>query len=258
MSKPTAHESGIAATPVTAILAGGLATRLGTLAGKSPKSLMVVGGEPFVAHQLRGLAKQGFVDVVICAGHLGHRISDFVGDGAAFGCRVRYSLDGERRLGTGGALSRALPLLGESFLVLYGDSYLSTPFLPVWRSFVDSGKAALMTVFRNDGRWDRSNVEFVRRGERGEILRYDKAPASPKAGNAMRHIDYGLGCIRSKEFAEWAKEESFDLAAFYHAMLKRGQLDGFMVEERFYEIGSPAGLAETDAYLTALQHRGGA
>jgi len=228
--------------PVVAILAGGLATRLGALAASLPKSLLPVGGEPFIAHQLRGLAQQGFRNAVVCAGHLGTMIEDFVGDGSAFGCRVRYSFDGDRPLGTGGALRRALPLLGDGFLVLYGDSYLREPFWPVWRSFADSGKAALMTVFRNEDRWGRSNVEF----SHGEVLRYDKTARTP----AMRHIDYGLGCIRGEALAAWAAEgERFDLADFYRDLLERGELAGFEVSGRFYEIGSPEGLAETDALL---------
>jgi len=228
--------------PVVAILAGGLATRLGPATATLPKSMVLVGGEPFLAHQLRRLVAQGFGEVVICAGHLGGQIEDFAGDGSAFGCRVRYSFDGERLLGTGGALRRALPLLGERFLAMYGDSYLDAPFGPVWEAFLASGKAALMTVFRNEDRWDRSNVDF----RDGAILRYDKAARSGE----MRYIDYGLGCIWSGALSAWPQDAAFDLGAFYRAMLERGELAGFEVRERFYEIGSPDGLAETDALLS--------
>ncbi len=240
--------------PVTAILAGGLATRLGALTSTIPKSLLPVGGEPFIAHQLRRLAEEHLTAVVICAGYLGRQIENFAGDGSAFGCHVRYSFDGEQLLGTGGALLRALPLLGESFVVLYGDSYLREPFLPVWRRFLASGKASLMTVFRNENRWDESNVEFADGPDGGEILRYDKTSASSQPAAPMRHIDYGLGCIRSEALAGWAADHSttvgFDLASFYRAMLAQGQLAAFEVKERFYEIGSPAGLAETNALFT--------
>jgi N-acetyl-alpha-D-muramate 1-phosphate uridylyltransferase len=255
MSETAAAESMSNSHPVTAILAGGLATRLGAVSATVPKSLLRVGGEPFIAHQLRGLTGQGFTEVVICVGHLGRAIKNFAGDGSAFGCRVRYSFDGERPLGTGGALLRALPLLGKSFLVMYGDSYLLEPLRPVWQRFLRTGRSALMTVFRNEDRWDRSNVEFARRADAGtnggEILRYEKAASSnSEAAGAMRHIDYGLGCIRSEALSAWATEERFDLASFYRAMLEQGDLAGFEVKERFYEIGSLAGLAETDALLS--------
>ena len=230
--------------PVTAILAGGCATRLGPLTTSRPKSLVEVAGEPFIAHQLRGLARQDFRDVVICAGHLGELIRDCVGDGAAFGCRVRYSFDGDRPLGTGGALRNALPLLSDRFLTMYGDSFLRAALAPVWAHWIKSGKSALMTVFGNDNRWDRSNVDF----RDGAIQSYDKAAPAP----AMRHIDYGLGCIRADALWNFSPEiGSFDLAEFYRAMLAQGEMAAFEVTERFYEIGSPPGLAETEEFLRA-------
>lgn len=251
MSEAEGYDSLDDSGPVTAILAGGLATRLGALTATVPKSLLLVGGEPFIAHQLRHLARQGYTEVVICAGYLGEQIQSFVGDGSAFGCHVRYSFDGGRLLGTGGALLHALPLLGKNFLVMYGDSYLREPIPPVWKRFLESAKAALMTVFRNEDRWDRSNVEFAKGVGGGEILSYEKAaPRNPEPFRAIRHIDYGLGCIRSEALRGWAQEERFDLASFYRAMLERGQLAAFEVKERFYEIGSPEGLAETDALIT--------
>jgi NDP-sugar pyrophosphorylase family protein len=237
---------------MTAILAGGLATRLHPATRSVPKSLVLVGGEPFVAWQLRLLARQGLHRVVICTGHLGEQIESFVGDGAAFGCDVRYSFDGERALGTGGALLRALPMLGDGFLAMYGDSYLRQPFLPIWEAFQRSGKAALMTVFRNEGQWDRSNVQFENDETGGRILRYDKSASDA----AMRYIDYGLGCIRSDRLAAWAQGDSFDLASFYRAMLEQGELAAFEATDRFYEIGSPAGLAETDAFLRRIASEG--
>jgi N-acetyl-alpha-D-muramate 1-phosphate uridylyltransferase len=232
------------AMPPLALLAGGLATRLGSLTGRVPKSLLQVAGEPFVAHQLRMLAEQGLTDVVICCGHLGRMIEDFVGDGAQFGCRVRYSYDGPTLLGTGGAIRKALPLLGERFWVMYGDSYLTVDFSVLLTAFERFGKSGLMTVFRNDDRWDASNVEFAE----GSIVRYAKRWRDSDAG-AMRHIDYGLGIYRAEAFQTWPGEAAFDLAAVQTELIARGEMAGFEVSERFYEIGSPAGLRETDAFL---------
>lgn len=229
--------------PPLALLAGGLATRLRPLTDTLPKSLVDVAGEPFIAHQLRLIARHGVEDVVVCCGRLGDRIEEFVGDGAGFGCRVRYSRDGDRPLGTGGALRHALPLLGDGFFVMYGDSYLDTPFRPVWRAFLRCGSPALMTVLGNDGRWDASNVEF----EGGAIRRYDKARRSP----AMRHIDYGLGVFAAAALCDRPDGGAFDLAEVYRDLLATGRLAGYEVTQRFYEIGSPAGLAETRAFLAA-------
>ena len=114
-----------------AILAGGLATRLGPLTQRLPKALLPVAGRPFIHWQLALLAQQGVTQVVLCAGHLGEQIQATVGDGSGFGMTVRYSFDGAVLLGTGGALKRALPMLGAAFFVLYGDSYLRCSFAAV-------------------------------------------------------------------------------------------------------------------------------
>lgn len=230
--------------PPLALLAGGLATRLGAVTERIPKSLVEVAGEPFVAHQLRLLVSQGITDVVMCCGHLGGMIEGFVGDGASFGCRVRYSHDGPALLGTGGAIVKALPMLGSRFWVMYGDSYLTAEFEPVLRAFEESEEAALMTVFANEDRWDASNVEFAE----GRIVRYAKSARGAAMGE-MRHIDYGLGIYSADAFAGWEILRSFDLSLVQIELIARGAMAGFEVAERFYEIGSVTGLRETDAFL---------
>src|SRR5579872_5855079 len=134
-----------------AILAGGLATRLRPLTDKIPKALVDVNGEPFIAHQLRLLASRGIPRVVLCLGYRGEMVRDFVGDGWEFGLQVNYSFDGPELRGTAGAIHQALPLLGDSFFVLYGDSYLPCDYAAVEQAFLTSGKTALMTVFCNEG-----------------------------------------------------------------------------------------------------------
>jgi D-sedoheptulose 7-phosphate isomerase len=227
-----------------AILAGGLATRLQPLTATTPKSLVLVGGEPFIAHQVRMLQRKGVRRIVLCTGHLGERIEGFVGDGARFGVHVDYSSDGDRLLGTGGALRKAAPLLGEAFLVLYGDSYLDCDYAAVEESFLRSGKAALMTVFRNQGQWDASNVLF----EDGRIVRYSKVDRSP----AMAHIDYGLGAIQTGALESMVPADAaYDLTECYRDLLARRELAAYEVPERFYEIGSFEGIRELEQRLSA-------
>jgi NDP-sugar pyrophosphorylase family protein len=229
--------------PPIAILAGGLATRLRPLTTSIPKSMVEVAGAPFIEHQLRLLVREGFKDIVVCTGHIGDQIESFVGNGSRFGCSVQYSKDGAEPLGTGGALRRATPLLGRSFMVTYGDSYLDTSYAQPWAAFRRSELPALMTVHRNEGRWDASNVEF----SEGRIKRYDKIVKTP----AMNYIDYGLGVFSREALLTPSLEESFDLAHLYRMLAQRRLLAGYEVHQRFYEIGSPAGLAETDRYLRA-------
>lgn len=224
-----------------AILAGGLATRLHPLTEIIPKSLIDVAGKPFIVHQLALLRRYGLTCVVLCVGHLGDLIRDTLGDGSDFGVDLHYVFDGPTLLGTGGALRGALPLLGEAFFVLYGDSYLECDYAAIEQTFWQSGKMGLMTVLRNNDRWDRSNVLF--RGDR--IEHYDKRDRIP----GMRHVDYGLGGLRAEVFAPYPPNRPLDLAAIYQDLLARDQLAAVEVHQRFYEIGSLAGLAETRQYL---------
>lgn len=225
-----------------AVLAGGLATRLRPLTEHMPKALIDVAGKPFAERQLELLSRRGAKRVVFCLGYLGTQVQDKIGDGSRWGLDVRYSFDGDKLLGTGGALRKALPHLGDRFFVLYGDSYLDCDYTGVERAFLDSGKRGLMTVFRNEDRWDKSNVLY----RDGEIIRYDKKNSSPD----MRHIDYGLGALTAQAFDAYPDGAAVDLATVYQDLLLRGQLAGFEVHERFYEVGSHKGLAEMVRYFT--------
>jgi NDP-sugar pyrophosphorylase family protein len=224
-----------------AILAGGLGTRLGALTAKVPKALLSVAGKPFIAYQLEYLRKQRFDRAVLCIGHYGEQIKEYVGDGARFGLEVLYAEDGDRLLGTGGALRQALPLLGTHFFVLYGDSYLPIDFLSVEACFLTTKQPALMTVLKNDGLWDQSNVVFAE----GRLLQYDKWCANAQ----MRHIDYGLSIFSAEVFADLEPGSRYDLADLFHDLAMRGQLRGYEVFQRFYEIGSFAGLQDTIDYI---------
>src|SRR4051812_27075715 len=189
--------------PPLALLAGGLATRLGDLTKELPKALLEVGGEPFIAHQLRLLRRERIARVVICAGYLAEQIQAYVGNGSRFGIPVTYRLDGPKLLGTGGALRAAVDQLGSEFLVMYGDSWADIDYAAVVEAFRSSGQPALMTVFRNEGRWDASNVWF----ENGRIRLYDKRERQPQ----MQHIDWGLGMIRREALADRPAGEPFDI-----------------------------------------------
>jgi NDP-sugar pyrophosphorylase family protein len=226
-----------------AILAGGRATRLGPIAERIPKSLVDVAGRPFAVHQIELLRRNGLTDLVFLVGHLGEAVRETLGNGARWGVRIQYVFDGVRALGTGGAIRAALGCLGDAFLVLYGDSYLDCDYASIQDAFIRSGKNGLMAVFRNEDRWDRSNVSFVE----GRILAYDKRHQT----SAMHHIDYGLGAFRHTGFVGRAEDEPFDLAAVYQELLASDDLAGYEVSTRFFEIGSPAGLEEARAHLSA-------
>jgi NDP-sugar pyrophosphorylase family protein len=228
-----------------AILAGGLATRLGPLVARTPKAMLDIGGQPFIAHQLRLLRAAGLRRVVICASHLSDVLQDYVGDGKKFDLEVRFSFDGPRLLGTGGAIRQALDLLTPEFFVLYGDSYLPCPYQEIAESFLSSGKSGLMTVFHNQGRFEISNVEF----KDGQVVAYDKKNQTPR----MEHTDYGLSLFRRATFEEYPAESPFDLYTVFQNLIERGQLAAYEVRERFYEIGSIKGLEETRQFILSRQ-----
>jgi len=213
------------------------------LTDNCPKTLLPVRGRPFAHHQLQWLASQGVSEVVYCIGHRGDLIRRYWAMEAAPIRSIRWVDEGEELRGTGGALRLALEqgALEESFLVIYGDSFLPVRFAPVWQAFVASGKSALMTVLRNEGRWDRSNTIY----KDGSVILYDKNPAP-----GMDYIDYGLLAFRREIFAGMEAEKIFDLARLLHELSVKGQLAGYEVAERFYEVGSLAGLEALERYLS--------
>ena len=230
-----------------AILAGGLGTRLGAISATVPKILVDVAGRPFAEHQLDWLESQGVKHVVYCLGHLGEQVVAALGDGSRWGMRFDFVMDGPVLLGTGGALRRAMPGRADRFFVLYGDSLLTCDLAAIADAYAASGRRCLMTVLANDDRWDASNVVYTN----GEIVNYDKKLRVPE----MRHIDYGLGILSTDTLLSYPAERPLDLATVYQDELKAGQLAGFEVQTRFYEIGSAQGLEETRAFIAAKTRR---
>ena len=242
------------------VLAGGLATRLRPITETIPKSMVDIHGEPFIAHQLRLLRGHGIQDVVLCLGYLGEQVEHYVGDGERFGVSVQYVYDGPTLLGTAGAIKRALPVLAKespsrrryappqgerlngAFFVLYGDSFLPCDYKAVQETFARAQKPALMTVFHNQGLWDTSNVEF----RDHQIVIYDKK----QRNEHMAHIDYGLEIFHPSCFDSIPDNTPYDLADLFQLLLKKNQLAAHEVKERFYEVGSFAGIEELMYYLS--------
>jgi NDP-sugar pyrophosphorylase family protein len=224
------------------ILAGGLATRLRPLTEKIPKALLEVAGRPFLEHQIELLKRNALTEIILCVGYLGEMIREQYGDGSGLGVRMRYSFDGPRLLGTGGAIRRASGLLPDSFFVLYGDSYLPVDYQAVARAFTESGQPALMTVYGNADAWETSNVWF----DEAKIRLYSKREKLAE----MRYIDYGLMVCTKRIFEDVPNDVHFDLAETLESLSRNGSLAGYEVKQRFYEIGSPAGLAELNRLLS--------
>ncbi len=231
------------------ILAGGLGMRMRPMTEAIPKALIPVLGTPFADWQLALLAEQGIERVVYCVGYRGDLLRDHLGDGSRFGLAITWSQEGARLLGTAGAIRLALDrgALDEAFFVLYGDSYLPISFADaedVWRQ---SGAPALMTVVRNDGRWDRSNCIY----QEGRIVLYDKSWLADRRAE-MRWIDYGLSVLTRPAIIDRVLPGTVaDLANLQRDLSVSGLLAGLEVQQRFYEAGSPTGISELETHLRA-------
>ena len=224
-----------------AILAGGLATRLGSLTSGTPKSLIEVNGRPFIDWQMDQLVTAGYSYFVLCLSHKSSLIQNHLGDGSNRGVDIHYSLDGEFQLGTGGAIKNALPMLGQNFAVIYGDSYLPINYSLVENEFLGSEVQGLMTVYANNDQFDQSMVEYTN----GNLIHYDKTVRNSR----MRYIDYGLTYLRNQAFDKFQDSDTFDLSDVYSQLQKTNELRGFEVFERFYEIGSHQGIADFSEFL---------
>lgn len=228
-----------------AILAGGLATRLGDLTRNQPKSLVKVLGKPFLGYQLELLAKRGIRDIVVCIGHLGEQIESQFGNGKKYGVTIKYSLE-NKPLGTAGALKRAEPLLDDPFFTIYGDSYLFLDFRAVMLYFKSQDKLALMTVYENHDRYDRSNTVI----EGNLVRRYSKKERTED----MVYIDYGANIFRKEVLKMIPENQFYSLEDLFVRLIEMRELLAFEVKQRFHEIGSPQGLKEFEKYIEGGQH----
>jgi len=218
------------------VLSGGLATRMKSHTENIPKAMIDVAGKPFIHWQLKMLKKQNIKQVFLCIGHLGEMIEEYAGNGSQYGLSISYSYDGDKLLGTGGAIKKIEDILPEAFFILYGDSYFDISYAPIESAYFKSGKQGLMSVYENEDLYDASNVVFQNR----ELLSYSKKTKTPD----MRHIDYGLCILDKKVFKDFPKDEVFDLAEVYEKLAREKELFGYEVFKRFYEIGSLSGLQE--------------
>jgi len=235
--------SGIEEVMHCVILAGGLGTRISKVYKDTPKHLIPINGRPFADYQLAELKREGVTDVFYALGHFGEKIEDYVSDGSRFGVRAHYIYDGDKLLGTGGAIRQLLTKapVDDPFFVIYGDSYLRAPLRRVMDFFKSSNKPALMTVFHNQNQFDRSNVRF----NNGTVELYDK-----KSSEKFEYIDYGITLWNRKIIEERIDTNTiFDLSTLMHELSIEGKMAGFEVRERFYEIGSLQGIEDLSQWI---------
>ena len=226
------------------ILAGGLATRLGELTKNRPKSLVEIVDKPFLAYQLELLKAKGITDVVICIGHLGAQIRDTFGDGRKYGVHISYSIE-NKPLGTAGAIKNAEALLNNFFFVMYGDSYLFLDFQAVQPYFMLQDKLGLVTVYRNNNSYDKSNMVI----DGNMVKKYSKTEKTKD----MVYIDYGASIFRKEAFKLVPENQTYSLEDIFIRLIDMEQLLAFEVDDRFYEIGSPHGLRDFEEFAKEIR-----
>ncbi|MCX6157532.1 MAG: sugar phosphate nucleotidyltransferase [Ignavibacteriota bacterium] len=226
------------------ILAGGMATRLYPVTLDIPKSLIDINGTPFIQHQIDLIKSKGISNVVLCLGKFAKPIEDFLGNGSSNSVNIKYSYDGETLLGTGGALKKAFPFLSDPFMIMYGDSYLNIEYIDIMDYFNNFDKSGLMTVLKNENKWDKSNIVF----RDGQIIKYDKVDDAE-----FEYIDYGFSILRKNAFLPYSEKDKFDLKDVFKGLISKNEMLGYEVHNRFYEIGSFSGIEETKEYL--LKHK---
>jgi N-acetyl-alpha-D-muramate 1-phosphate uridylyltransferase len=224
-----------------AILAGGLGTRLMPLTRNLPKPMVPVLGRPFLEHQITLLQRHGATDIVLLVGHLGDAIRAYFGDGSRFGIRILYSDEGDARLDTAGAVKHAESLLDDAFMVLFGDSYLPVDYAQISREFLARGTRGMMVVYRNDNRFDTSDVAV----EDGLVTAYQKYPPLPGAV----YINYGLTLLKRETLAVMTPGQSISLQDFLQPFVREHAIAAWEATKRFFEIGSLAGLSELESHL---------
>jgi len=225
----------------TVILCGGKATRLYPLTKKIPKSMIQIAGKPFLGYQLGLLKKNSLSDIVLCIGYKAEQIKKHFGNGRKFGVRIKYSSDKKRLLGTGGALKEAENLLKDSFLIMYGDSYLPFNFQKAIKFFKKFDKLGLMTVFKNLNKYEPSNVEV----KGNSVKAYSKKRKTKK----MKYIDYGASIFKKEALKFIPKNKVYDLSQLHQLLIKKRELLAYPAEKRFYQIGSFEGLEEFKKYI---------
>jgi NDP-sugar pyrophosphorylase family protein len=216
-----------------AVLAGGRGTRLGPLTRDLPKPMIPIGGRPFLERVIESFAERGLRDFALLIGYRGEVIEKHFGDGRRLAVRIVYSREREP-LGTGGAVREARHLLGDRFLLTYGDVYRRFDY----DRFVRAHDEPCLAVFR---RMSVGNCEI----EGDRVIRFDKrAPELP-------YIDAGF-CLMPASTIDLLPANSacsFEETVFPRLAEER-RLACEVVDQNFFGIGTPEELRRAEAALS--------
>ena len=225
------------------VLVGGLGRRLGNKVKKNPKPLIKINGKPFLEIILTNLINKGFKKIVLCTGYLESKILKFVKK-KKIKAKIIISSDGKSLLDTGGAIKKARNKVSNKFFLMYGDTFLPIDFEKIEKKYLKQKKPVLMTILKNNNKFDKSNVFYNKK-----TLLYSKDNYDAK----MKYIDYGL-LVFNKNVFKTIKKKKFPLSLLLNKLSLKNLIYGYKVYKRFYEIGSIKGLRETKKYLKSYEY----
>lgn len=212
------------------ILAAGLGTRMRPLTDHTPKPLLKVAGVPLIEHHVRHLVAAGIADIVINHAYLGAQIEAHLGSGERFGCRIRYSPEGEP-LDTGGGIFRALPLLGdEPFIALNSDAWTDYPL------------GNLMTV--NPARAHLVLTDNPPQHPHGDFYLYENGSVRTE-GLGEKLTWTGLRVLHPSLFAG-CSDGVFSIVPLLKKAMGEGLVTGEYYGGRWLDVGTPERLLEAN------------
>jgi len=223
------------------ILAGGLGTRLRPLTEKIPKVLAPVLGRPFLGFQLEYLRRAGFRKVLLLIAYLGEQIEQYCGDGRTWGLRIDYARE-PSPMGTGGALKLAEERLEDPFVLINGDTFLPLDFDRLLTSFFAAPCAGLMAVYAGGQDAPPHNVRV---GQDGFISAYNK-----RNPDGLNGVDAGVSVYRREVLREAPAGRPFSFEEeLLPRLIRKRELRGLLIRERFYDMGTPENLRKTEEFL---------
>ncbi|WP_109527783.1 sugar phosphate nucleotidyltransferase [Nocardia aurea] len=234
--------SALSAVPQVVVIAGGMGSRLQPVTADLPKILVPVAGRPFLEYVLKLLLGQGIKRIHFCLGYCARQILDYLNRYETNGFEFTSTVE-STPLGTGGALRMALPWLEKEFVVLLGDTYTPIDFSELVSRFRTSGRSGAMVVLRDHSWLVPSNVRIAK----GLVVEYSKLCAEGR----FDYVDYGIAILGRETLLRLRSDIVCDLKILFDSLIAEDELAALDVSQRFYEIGSPAGLAELDRLVQA-------
>lgn len=222
------------------ILAGGLGTRLRPLTNDRPKPMVEIAGKPFLEHLVELLKANGIEEIVMLLGYMPEKITEYFGDGAKFGIKIKYSI-GDVDWETGTRIKKAEKLLNNRFLLMYSDNYWPLDLAKLSAFHESAGLSATVTVYSNKDKFTRNNLKLIN----GLVEYYD--PSRLKTD--LNGVDIGF-FILEKSILDLMPDSNFSFEKeILPALVADQNLSGFMTNHKYYSIGSLERLPITEEFL---------